>query len=608
MDTEYLIDILAWIVGGVIVVTFSWRFYNQESYYLDRRDDGANANSLAMNFLAPVLPRYAASRTMYIGWFVAFQTFTLSIYVLAAFFLSQPGADIAHAIEAAEESGAIPFIFTAYSQLLAAFLVTGMNNVVPRKLDILSQLRKIAHRQAKIPEEARGVYKRISSADLQLAEVQKKQAIEYVGHDILNHDDFNARIGTIERDWATACHLMAETRRLTQNMASLYARNLHNPKLQYDLITRNFERLKIEIKNRLENSSYTNEQLLSERVTQFLKQVTHMVVCLVFLSEPSRSKVYIRWHEIGVFLRVRPKFKINAPSMFTAMAVFSVLVATTSFILGVFTSAPTVDDEINVTYSTNTSIATLLVICVPMMFPMLVKWGFSEYWPVRGQFSRSRQPAFYIAFFMVGSLLGLFGLYCTSLMGFMDEHWSTYQPYILLSGAAATLMAWGIDRKPEVVEWKEILVRALPLCIAGIIVFFSLGVVAKIWSEQVAARELKFTEMLMGDPYLFLLICVIGAMVGATCSILADMCLRLRSELDEIGLNISEYLLPAVGYCALDEMDKLAIENLIEVNHDKLPEKFINYLEQKGLILDKKLTESGYKIIAARHLVPEEAN
>jgi hypothetical protein len=239
---------------------------------------------------------------------------------------------------------------------------------------------------------------------------------------------------------------------------------------------------------------------------------------------------------------------------------------------------------------------------------MLIKWLFSDYWPVRGQFSSSRQPAFYVAFFMVGSLIGLFGLYFTSLMGFMDEHWSNYQPYVLLSGAASTLMAWGIDRKPEVVELKEILLRALPLCLAGIIVFFSFGIIAKIWSEQVVARELSISELLLGDPYLFLLIGVIGAMVGATCSILADMCLRLRSEIDEIGLNISEYLLPAVGYSALDEMDKLAIENLIEVNHDKLPKKFINYLEEKGLILDNKLTESGFKIIAARHLIPEEAN
>ena len=604
MGMADLIDLLAWIVGGIIVVTFSWNFFNQESYYLDRRDDGINSLNLTMNFLEPVLPRYASSRTMYIGWFFAFLIFTLSLYILAAFFLSQPGTDITNTIEAAGDSGTIPLLFMTYNQLLAAFLVTGMHNVVPRRFDILSQLRKIAHRQAKIPEEARGIYKRISSADLRLSEAQIINAIEYLGQDYLSQADFDARPGTIERNWATACHLMSETRNLTQNFATLYARNLHNPKLQYDLIVVNFETLKTEIKNRRHNKSF-DDQLLSDRVSQFLKQVTHMVVCLVFLSESSRNQIYTRWHEMGVLLRIRPKFKINAPSMFTAMGVFSVIVTMTSFILGIFTSAPAEGDEINITYATNTAIATLLIVCMPMMFPMIVKWLFTEYWPVRGQFSRSRQPAFYVVFFMVGGLLGLFGLYLASFMGFMDEPWANYQPYVLLSGAAAALMAWAIDRKPEVVIYKDIIVRALPLCILGAFTFFALGVVAKLWSEQVAARELRLTELLLADPYLFLLISVIGAMVGATSSILADMCLRLRSEQEEVGLNISEYLLPVVGHFAFDEMDKPAIDKLIKLNINKLPNEFVNYLENKNIFLNSELTQAGYDMVSARHLVRE---
>jgi hypothetical protein len=602
IDNEF-INVLAWIIGGVIVVVFSWNFYNQESYYLDNGDKGGDRLNSSIAFLAPVLPRYASSRIVYIGWFVAFLAFTLSIYLLAAIFLSQPTMDMEQILldEIVENAGLMSILFVAYKQLLAAFIVTGMNNVVPRKFDILTHLRKFAHSQAKIPEEARAVYKRISSADLRLTEDQKKMAIEFIGKDFLAVQDFDARPGTIERNWGTICHLLAETSRLTKDLGSLYSTNLHNPKLRYDSIMNNLETLKAEIRNRRLHQEMEKDYLLVEVVSQFLKQVTHLVVCLVFLSEPSRKAVFTRWQKIGVSLRIRPKFKVNGSAMFTAVTIFSTAVAVVAFSLGVFLRPSSQSDVIDVSYALNTAVGTLLVICVPMLIPMFIKWVFSDYWPVRGQFSNDRRTALYLFFFFVGSLAGVFGLYATSLFGFMNESWPNYRPYVLLSGSASLLMAFCLDRHPKIMRQIEILKRAIPYLFIGTLMFLLLGIIAKVWSEQIAARELDLSALLAEEIYLFILLAAIGAMVGFVSSYLADHCLKIKSEREEIGLNLSEYFLPVIGFHDFHEMEKQNIDELIETNLAKLPKEFIRYLEEKGVLSNSKLTDDGYNLIAAPH-------
>ena len=604
MDNE-LIDLLAWVIGAVIVMIFSWNFYNQESYFLDHSDKTADGQSLTINFLAPVLPRYASSRSVYLGWFIAFQSFTLSIYFLAAIFLSQPTVDIQQKLldELAENAGVMSVLFVAYKQLLAAFLVTGMNNVVPRKFDILTLLRKFAHSQAKIPEEARAVYKRISSAELRLSEAQKIRAVDFVGQEWLRLDDFNARPGAIERNWAVICYLLAETDSLTRDFGNQYSINLHNPRLQYDAIKTNFETLRLEVQSRRRQPAQSNELLLAERINQFLKQVTHMVVCLVFLSEPSRKDVFTRWHKMGVSLRLRPKFKIDTASMFTTVIGFSVAVAVVSFSLGMALVPSAEGEEINAQYAFNTSVGTLLVICLPMLLPIFLKWMLSEYWPVRGQFTSDRQPALYLFFFMIGALSGIFGLYATSLLGFMNEHWSHYRPYVLLSGGAALLMAFCLDRHPRIMRQKVILIRGIPFLFYGALMFLVLGICAKVWSESIAARELDITALLASESYLFLLLTAIGAMVGFISSYLADICLKIKTEQEEIGLNLSEYFLPVVGFHEFDEMEKPQIDELIHANLDKLPEDFVAYLERKGVLSNQKITDQGYNLIAATHIV-----
>ncbi len=604
MDNE-LIDLLAWVIGAVIVMIFSWNFYNQESYFLDHSDKAADGQSFTINFLAPVLPRYASSRSVYLGWFIAFQAFTLSIYFLVAIFLSQPTVDIQQKLldDLVDNTGVMSVLFVAYKQLLAAFLVTGMNNVVPRKFDILTLLRKFAHSQAKIPEEARAVYKRISSAELRLSEEQKTCAVNFVGEEWLSKNDFNARPGAIERNWSIICYLLAETVSLTRDFGNLYSINLHNPRLQYDAIKSNFETLKLEIQSRRLQPAHSNDVLLTERIDQFLKQVTHMVVCLVFLSEASRKDVFARWHKMGVSLRLRPKFKVDTASMFTTVIGFSVAVAVVSFSLGMVLVPSAKGEEIDPQYAFNTSIGTFLVICLPMLLPIMLKWILSEYWPVRGQFTSDRQPALYLFFYIVGALSGIFGLYATSLLGFMNEHWSHYRPYVLLSGGAALMMAFCLDRHPQIMRQKDIFIRAIPFLFYGAVLFLLLGICAKVWSESIAARQLDISALLSDESYLFFLITAIGAMVGFISSYLADLCLNIKSEKEEIGLNLSEYFLPVVGFHEFDEMNKQQIDELIHANIDSLPEEFLNYLEEKGFLSNKKLTDVGYNMIAAPHFI-----
>jgi hypothetical protein len=604
MDNQ-LIDLLAWAIGAIIVVTFSWNFYNQESYYLDHSENSGDTTASSINFLAPVLPRYASSRMVYFGWFVAFLIFTLSLYVLAAVFLFKPdlGIEQKYIDEISRQFGLTTILLVAYKQLLAAFIVTGLNNVVPRRIDVLTHLRRMAHRQAKIPEEARAVYKRISSADLRLSETQKQKAIDYIGTEYLRVDDFAARPGAIERNWGIICHLLAETASLTRDLGGQYSTNLHNPKLQFDSIRENLETLKVEIQNRRKLQAAGNDQLLSERISQFLKQVTHMVVCLVFLSEPSRKDVFARWHKIGVSLRIRPKFRINASSMFTTIISFSVGVALVAFILGMVLGKPAKGDEVNADYAFNTAVGTFLVVCLPMLLPMVIKWLFSDYWPVRGQFTNERKPALYLFFFIAGALAGVFGLYVTSFLGFMNEEWTHYRPYALLSGGAALLMAFCLDRHPKIIRQKDMLLRAVMSLLFGAVMFLVLGVIAKVWSEEIAARSLELSELLRSEKFLFFLLTAIGAMVGFICSYLADLCLKIKSEQEEIGLNLSEYFLPVVGFHEFEEMDKQQIDKLIQSNITQLPDDFVRYLEDKGVLSNEKLTDNGYDIIAAPHLV-----
>lgn len=137
-------------------------------------------------------------------------------------------------------------------------------------------------------------------------------------------------------------------------------------------------------------------------------------------------------------------------------------------------------------------------------------------------------------------------------------------------------------------QQKAIFIRAIPYLFYGAVMFLILGICAKVWSESIAARELDISALLASESYLFLLLTAIGAMVGFVSSYLADLCLKIKSEKEEIGLNLSEYFLPVIGFHEFDEMEKQQVDDLIHANLELLPDDFLDYLERKGVIVQSQ--------------------
>lgn len=478
LGEELYINILAWIIGFAVVTIFSWNFFNAGDYYLDSPSVSHNADKDKLDFREPLLPIYATSRWRYRKWFMVFLTFTLSLYVLMAYAINEP----------TQGDNKLEW-YKSYSQIFAAFLISGFVNALPKKLqylDLLRWVRNMTHRRAKIPHRALSIFRNIMSYDLDLNDQQIESAINCVGSEYLNKKYFaltenTMEQNTIEKNWSKTCHLFTCINIAGRDANSRYAQNLGLPELVYEQAIHNFEIVKDDIKSYNSNRDNIPLESLKERTRLLLKQVSKLFVCLVFASEIKEEQIFRKLKETGVNLKKRINYELKISTIVTSMLVFALLTWISVYALAIFTGKLQIDPS----KTHLISLAAVLIICAPIMLTFFIKTMSTEIWPVRGQHSnRKNFPP--VIMFLLGIGMGLMGFFAMSYTNlFASNAWYEFWPYTLMSGAISAIAAIVIDTKPRVLTIgmaakSALLCGAISIVTFVVIAMFSVIVVGDV--------------------------------------------------------------------------------------------------------------------------------
>lgn len=587
-----IVDILAWLLGGIIIAIFSWNYFNLETYSFEIQKKG---NGKKPVFSEPVLPRFATSPARYWKWFSIFLFFTFLLYYLVANFLDrQVGSN--------PSTTALEW-YKSYNQIFAALLISGLANIVPKELgiiDILRLLRNFTHMRAKIPERALTIFRNIMNHNLNISEYDLSLAVNFVGSDFLTEKDFidsqdPSEQNTIEKNWTKTCHLKTQIHFLSENTESKYAKILSKPELVFDQAQQNFNIIKEDIKNYKRHEPDTSISSLRDRTRGLLKQFSKLMVCLVFASETKEELIYKKLQQLGINCRKKPRYEINISFLFAGLTAFACIILIIAYVLGMQIEKTNID----ATKASLIGIAAVFVICAPLMSVFGIKLVSDEFWPIRGQFS-IRQPTPPILMFFLGIGVGILGLYFTDYIGLFDKNnWAHYLPYTVLSGLGAIMAAVVIDNKPRLWKWGAALQRALLLGIIGSLLFFVFGTMATIIMKNITGTHLTWS-FFKDQAFTLILLSSVGFISGVVISLLSEYAVRLRNMSEELSLNLSEYLLPALGYENVMNLNYSNLKQLFHTQKGSLPSKFDAYLVDKGILSQEgELTEQSYHLLKA---------
>jgi hypothetical protein len=585
-----IVDLLAWLLGGTIVAVFSWNYFNLEAYYFDNPKKGQKPL-----FTEPVLPRFATSPARYWKWFSVFLFITLLLYFLVAYFLDQQVGTI-------QGASSLEW-YKAYNQIFAALLISGLANAVPKEfvfIDILKLLRNFTHMRAKIPERAVTIFRNIMNNDLNIKNVDAKSAIDFVGRDYLTEEDFaetgdSLEPNTIEKNWTKTCHLLTQIHRLTENAESRYSYNLSKPELVYDQARQNFDIIKVDIKDYKQHRSTYSRASLKERTRALLKQFSKLIVCLVFASETKEELIYRKLQQLGINCRKKPRYEINVSFLLAGLTAFAFITFIIAYVLGMSLRTT----KISATTSILIGLGAAFIICAPIISVFGIKIAAGDFWPIRGQFSL-RQPSPPIFMFFVGIGVGVLGFYLTDYTGlFGSRGWTFYLPYVMLAGVGAAMTATVIDFKPRLWKGAAFLERAFFVGVAGALLFFIFGFIATLWVYDPRAADLT-SLFIKKNAYTLILLPSIGFLSGITISFLSELAIRVQNEAEELSLNLSEYLLPTLGYENVTHLDFPNLNQLLQRTKESLPPRFNNYLTDRGFLSPEgDLTEQSFRLLKA---------
>ncbi len=575
---------MAWLVGFVFVTLFSWNYFNLE---IDFEKQGNTGKGSKPVFTDPVLPRFATSPARYWKWLLIFWFITFILWLLVAYFIDQQAGS-------SQDSGIIEW-YKYYPPVFAAFLIIGMPNVIPKELNIINILQKIrdfAHSRAKIPDKAFTIFSNIMKRDLMISESDMEKAIEHVGHDYLMEQDFAnsedpSEYNSIEKNWIKICHFKTKIDFLTENAGSKYTANLNNPELVHTQAEDNFNIIKQDIKEYKHSLPTFSKASLQERTRLLLKQFSKIIVCLVFASEPSEKLIFNKLQQLGINCKEKPRYEINISFLLVGLTIFAFVTFIVAYVLGMNFG----DKSIDATKSIQIGFGAVLVICAPIICVFGVKIGFNEIWPVRGQYSDRRHTPWIVMFFM-GIGLGILSIFLTAYTGlFGEKSWTLYIPYALLSCFSMTFAAVVIDSKPRIFRKTAALVRILFDGFIGLIGFFIFGLIATICVKNLRAPDLTI-EFIDTQKYTLILLTIIGFVSGVIISFFSEIGNQIENESEELSLNLSEYLLPALDHTDASLFNISDLNKSFQGKKETLSPEFCEYLTKKGCMTEEDdLTE-----------------
>lgn len=596
------VQFAAWLLGLAIVLPFAWRTFNAEGYYLEAAEDAPERLPGRPGFLPPVLPSYATSKRRYRAWSTLYSASVLLSYVVASAILSEQLADpqqIARLRGALNgELGLWVDLLAAYPPLLTALAMPYIHANLPARINIFQWWRDFAHRQAHIPEQARALYGRLRSTPLRLSEGDRSDALRFAQElgggapDVLTAEDFEHRQRSPYGNWARACHFLASAQRLCDRDRA-YDLAARRTELNYQNIREHFAVLAGEIRHHRATGADYQERYLEDYTARFLAQVCQFMVCLIVANEGTERAVRQRLRDLGLMVYHRPRYDLDPSTLLGSMILFGGGVIMASFILGLTAQQPATDP--GGWPPARTAIASLLVVYLPVAMVFFAKPLLAARWPVRGPFSVRQFPAPHVYGFLVGCLTGAFGFAVTGGLGMLRGPWTTYLPFVVLSGCAAVLAVHSIDLPARRFRAGRALGRGLLVGGVGAVAFAGLGYFALLWSRSLRSGLADPTA----DVVPVLILCAaVGALLGLAVSLSSEVMSRVRADVDELSLNVATYLEPALDRVDLDSVGAEELSDEVRSRLGRMPRSFVRYLKRMEVLDDHgAVTDKGYRLI-----------
>jgi len=583
---DKIVEIIAHLVALVILIVFSWKYFNERQYFFKTEKVEGNKTEKKRSYVMPVYPQYMIPRSKYFLWYFIFFLFVISFYLLIFYTLSF-NEDAKRVIKGMIDPNIFSYLYMAYPSLLSAILISGLLPGLPKNFDVLNLIRNFAHSRASIPNSAESYYNSIIDNGLVVTEENQNATINFVGKDYLSASDFKQRKNSIEHNWALTCYLFYKIRTWTKKPNTTYSKNRSKKPIAYDNFVENFESFKKEYKKGLPGSNEFYAEYLENHARQILNQVVQITVCLIFCSESNDEQARLKFKKLGVGVDDILEYKIQFELLFIFLVFMFFLIFIISFgvdfLLGYSSAAP---EKISGTWGRNAAIIGTLLFGLPIIAVFTIKSSLKTIWPVRDQFSGRKNNMLMVSF-LIGIVLGIISFFLINkllLPGILGS--KTPWLYSILSGIAGAVAAYCIDRKPK--EWK-FLNYSLPALFCGLITsaLFAIttcGII--VITENLTVQE--FPSLFDPTKYLFMIILssALGFMISFFLSLLCDFTTKINDKNDLLNLNLSRHLIPHVNVGQFKSKDSLKkeIEKLITSDKHKLPKGYRPYLEENNLI------------------------
>jgi hypothetical protein len=345
--------------------------------------------------------------------------------------------------------------------------------------------------------------------------------------------------------------------------------------LVYEQAKNNFEIVKEDVKKYKSNINDVSVESLQERTRFLLKQFSKLVVCLVFASEPTDKEIFSRLKGIGINLRKRIRYELKISIVIISMLIFAAVTFVSTYALAILSKDI---NGIDSDQSLLISLAAVLIICFPIMLVFVLKALCPVTWPVRGQYSEYQLTPTVTMFFF-GVMVGLIGFYLISYTGLLKTmNWYHFWPYTMMSGVISSLSAIVIDFRPRVWNLTHAGLRAVNCGVVALLLFFVIAIFSVIVVNDVKPEWQAIHTALTQHKFVLFMAIIVGFMSGVIISLLGEYSVKIRNKDVELLLNVSEYLLPKLGfkfviYKDCDEINK----QFSEIKND-LPNGLYDYL------------------------------
>lgn len=584
-----LIQAISHTVAFMILIAFSWKYFNETQYFLGSSVPKDITNSPdKRSYVMPVYPKYMITKYKYFSWYLIFLVFLIFLYILLYWALISVNQESIKELNLKDSVGLAPLL-SLYPSLLAALILTGFIPALPKKTDFLALARNFTHSRASIPDLASSYYNSIIENGLSVAQEDISATVAFVGPEFISEADFKQRKNSLEYTWALTCYLHHKINSWTQKPNDTYTKNHNKEAIAYPNFLENFGAFKKEYKTFGSSRDQFLKEHLENHAKQIFNQIVQITVCLIFCSEPNDDQAAQKFKDLGVNVDVLMQYKARFDFLVVFLALIFVVIFISAFVIdGFLQYSQAASEPVTGNWAKNAAMIGSFLLGLPAIAVYILKSLFKLKWPLRDEFS-TRSKSMPILSFFTGIILGAFSLFLVDK--FFPGLFKAGPPwsYSILGGLTGIFAAYAIDCKPK--EWK--IANAI-FCawFWGLIASVLFGLTTcgiKLIEKDLTVQNLSSLFKDNTYSYYIIFASILGFFIGFALSFISAFATGSKNKDDLLNFNLSKYFLPLVGSAFLSNHQSLRAEmdRVVAQEGERLPSTFYLYLQEHNLISEE---------------------